>query len=419
MYAFAPMDFESILSFVSWYLMVALAPLLMLVSMKAQQRFQEHHAPQKDDKDVFEGDDRPKSDEVVQDELPDHAHVQSCFIPFSGELMTCPNTENRTYSYENDMASGSVMMLHRATWDSALNRSGEYPQGYRFKGNKLNWEMRMQMRFKKAPEGTLKFGLELDDYVPLMAATKASMKAVVSAMKWIVGDDLHHSVGDDPSKIDGEAERPIFSMPIWASDQVIETPEGEDAPDLTHPDFANLGIKRSAPDFAGKMKNMDFKVGPTYTFCFWSISPLMDNINWTIGGVIPGVRVDYNQFCGRPPVHIVVYTLKDAPDGREDDERHLDSRKSYAFHMALWSSIHPPSNDRLQQLVPGKFDDNGQIPSVKKSSAKSSLTAQQSIGLQGAALRSSAHNREQRLKSSSLGCFQGLLSSSCFPKVGR
>jgi hypothetical protein len=215
----------------------------------------------------------------------------------------------------------------------------------------------MQLRFKKAPEGPLQLGVELDEYVPLMGPTKAAMKAVVSAFKYVVGDDLYHSVGDDPTCTKGELERPIFSMPLWCIDQFIETPEGETPPDMTDPNFGTWGLQRAGDykAYEQTLRSTKFRPGPTYTFNFYSISPFLDNVMWKIGGIIPGVTIDMNQFCGRPPIHLVLYSLKPPPKGSEHDQRHVDSRKDYCFHMVFWSTLRPPPSERVRQLLPHSY----------------------------------------------------------------
>ena len=52
-----------------------------------------------------------------------------------------------------------------------------------FPGNSIKWEKRFQFRLKEAPKGTLKFGIELDDYVPLNGATKVAMKLIVGGKR--------------------------------------------------------------------------------------------------------------------------------------------------------------------------------------------------------------------------------------------
>jgi hypothetical protein len=417
------MTSEIAFGFISWHhIMLATAPVLILITvyLHCRRMPSERIVKAPKDKGVIAcaeaEDSRRNANKTV--ELPDHHHLQGCFIPDTGEMIVSPNKENRAQCYENDMCVGSTITLHRATWDAALNKSGDYPNGDVFQGRSINWEVRVQMRLKRTPDGTLKFGIELDDYVPLMVPTKAAMKVVVAALKLIVGEDLHHSTGDDPAHTVGEAERPIFSMPMWAFDQFIETPEGEEPPSLTDPNFMNLGMTRSHDAFARTMRNLEFRPGPTYTLSFWSISKHIDNINWTIGGVIPGMNVDFNRFCGRPPVHVSIYTLRPPADGNSAESRHLDSRKCYLFHIAFWSSQFAPPAWRLQQLLPEQFPNGidaapGKILDSPKSSANST-PASRSLGLQGAAHR--VAKGPPKTQGAFSSCFAGLHPSSCFPR---
>jgi hypothetical protein len=275
----------------------------------------------------------------------------------------------------------------------------------------------MQLRCKKAVEGKINFGLELDEYVPLNGATKAAMRAVVSMLKRIVGDDLHHSPGDDPKEIVGEAERPIFSMPMFALDQFIETPQGEDPPSLADPDFLKLGIRRS-DDFAKfrqTMESVKFVPGSTYTLSFWSISQFLDCLRWQICGVIPGISIDGDKFCGRPPLHIVMYTLSPPPPGCEADERHLDSRKNYLLHLAFWSSERKPPSNRLKELF-GSMETGASDASACVKAAKP-VPPKVSSGVLNVATPCRARSFQKMSRKpparSFSGCFQGLRQLSC------
>merc|ERR1712110_925705 len=93
--------------------------------------------------------------------------------------------------------------------------------------------------------------------------------------------------------------------------------------------------------------------GPTYTFAFWGISQLFDALKWEIK--ITGPGIDFNRFCGCPPVHLVLYTLQDEAANR-NERRHLESRKSYLMRFAFWSSMGPPSDRHIRQLIPS-FDE--------------------------------------------------------------
>lgn len=285
---------------------------------------------------------------------PEGSHdeeVQGVFSP-SGRLVH----SNQRTTFENENCTGSFLLMHRPTHDPALDKSGQYPFADHFSGRKRLWEARVQLNFKHTPTEPVLFGIELDDYVPLPAASKRLMGVVVAALRRVVGNDLYHSVGDDPKIGTGPHEKPAFVMPLWAFDQFVVTPEGEEAPDLEDPRFHEFGTKR-ADDRAAFIKQMsvlELKTGPTYTFSFWGISQFLDQIKWEITGVIPFTRINFNQFCGKAPVHLVMYSLDRADDDKET--RHLQSRKHSLFDLKFWSTKSKPTPERLQELMPDRRD---------------------------------------------------------------
>jgi hypothetical protein len=269
-------------------------------------------------------------------------------VPYSGQVFP----DGKVYHFETDVCKGRALHIERATWDPAHDVSEKYPFGYVFKDKSIKWEKRIQLNFTHATEGTLRFGIELDAYAPVSVFGKIAMKAVVGALKLIVGNELYHSVGDDPESTVGEAERPVFGMPMWALDRIIETPAGEEPPSLTDPNFLTMGMNRHDKGFRERMENIKFRPGPTYTISFSSISSMLDIALWKISGAFRGATVDMDLFCGRPPLHVVMYALQPPPADSQWDGRHLDSRKHYIFHIAFWSSLRPPPSWRLQQLMP-------------------------------------------------------------------
>mmetsp|Transcript_17851 Transcript_17851/g.38247 ORF Transcript_17851/g.38247 Transcript_17851/m.38247 type:complete len:398 (-) Transcript_17851:392-1585(-) len=279
--------------------------------------------------------------------------LQGTIFPSTGLLSSNPE---EPYEFENDNCSGLFLPLHRPTHNPALDKSCQYPFGDHFKGRKRLWELRLQVRFKQRVDKSLLIGIELEDYVPLNNASQKLMALTVAALRRVAGNDLYHSVGDDPSKGSGPHEKPVFMMPLWACDQIIVTPEGEDPPLLTDPMFCNYGDLRTndRKAFINTATNLELVPGPTYTFSFWGISQFLDVIKWEVQKVVPFKSIDFNVFCGRPPVQIVFYTLDD--EVIPGDTRHLQSRKKYYFRFALWSSEKRPSANVLKELLPS---DNG------------------------------------------------------------
>jgi hypothetical protein len=258
--------------------------------------------------------------------------------------------------WENDFVKGKFRAMHRATYDRDLDKSGEYSCGEYFLGKKRLWEARLQWQFKSTPPDCkdVFFGIELEEYVPMNAGTKRMMSVLVETLKGAVGKQIYHSPGDDPSVVSGPLERPIFVMPLYANDQFIVTPPGEEPPSLMDPNMPNLGSKRVGRVNAYKkeIEELVFKKGYTYTFNFWGISQWLDRLNWQVLMPIVGTRVDFDLFCGKPPVHVVMYTLK--KDMMQDgDKRHLQPRKNYMLDLAFWSSIKRPSKEVISNLFRG------------------------------------------------------------------
>lgn len=284
---------------------------------------------------------------------PEHPHEEASFVPTFGLIVSNREGCDR---FENDNCCGSFLSLHRATYDKQLDASGHYPYGKYFMGKKRLWEARVQLRFKRSPpaQSDMFFGIELEQYVAMGRGSKRSMDMLVGMLKRVVGNQIYHSIGDDPRAVSGppgDLERPVFVMPLWAFDQFIVTPEGEAPPSLTDPTLPSMGsvrVKR-VKEFQRELEELEFCVGPTYTFCFWGISQWLDKLNWQIRMPLMS-PLDFNAFCGSPPVHVVIYTLKTLP-GRDGERRHLQDRKRYFFHLAFWSSKSRPPAGRMRELL--------------------------------------------------------------------
>jgi len=287
-------------------------------------------------------------------EVPDQPAVRGTFVPSTGLILS---NAAQPYGFENDNCVGRTLILHRPTVDPALDKSGEYPHGSHFRGRKRLWEFRIQFKVKRQVNNLL-VGIELENYVPLSKASKQLMGLTVAALRQVAGSDLYHSVGDDPSIDPAPHEKPVFMMPMWASDQLIVTPRGEEPPDLTDPSFASFGTLRADDRRAYVQELSDLRLdpGPTYTFCFWGISQFVDVIKWQIEKIVPFVPIDFNTFCGKPPVYLTLYTLNDAGEREPGvlETRHIQSRKNYFLRLALWSSLPSKriSSEKLRDMVP-------------------------------------------------------------------
>ncbi|CAE7670990.1 unnamed protein product [Symbiodinium sp. CCMP2592] len=295
-------------------------------------------------------------DEFIEEDfltmgMPKEPHLEGGFQPPT-VLLQSNSTE--PYDFDNDNCRGQFLALHRPTHDSKLSESGRYRYGEHFKGKKRLWELRFRFQLKRPlSQSDLFFGAELEEYVPLSAATKRAMDLSVSGMRLVVGDRLYHSPGD-PENVEGERERPAITLPLWAFDQYIVTPEGEAPPELTDPDLPNMGHKRFGQlrEYRRSLDALELVPGPTFTFCFWGVSRFCDVLQWQATGIPMFTPLDLNQYCGRPPLHFVLYTLTD----KGEETRHLQSRKTYFFRCGFWSSLRRPGSDVVRHFAGKSLD---------------------------------------------------------------
>lgn len=251
----------------------------------------------------------------------------------------------RVECVDSDNCSVKLVVMHRPTHDPARERSCEYPFSRHLNGRRRLWELRFQLRFREPPSGQLYFGLELEKFVPVSGLAKSAQKVLVGACRSVVGSDCYHSPGDDPSRVSGELELPTFVMPLWAFDQFVVSEPGQE-PALDG-DLDKVGFLRSngVRDYIRNMQSTinSFSTDKVYTFCFWGISQFLDCIQWrVVGGLMPGVKMDFNKLCGSPPIHLSIYQMPHLGQ-QETDRRHLLSRKTYFFKVAVWSELAPPA----------------------------------------------------------------------------
>jgi len=235
---------------------------------------------------------------------------------------------------------GRCMFLHRpaGSYDNSATEAS-YPYKPHFHGRKRLWEWRLQGRFKRRPR-QLYCGIELEEYVPVNFATRTLMRGILPLVQGALQCKLvHHEVGrpDDPSL------RPTVVAPVWAADNTLVHEDPGEAPELTVPTLPTGLNRKAARQFweevwAGGGPSWD-DGGPCFTIAVWGPSPLLDLRAWAFRGLplMWKSEISMEPFCGKQPVHVVVYEL----DGREGPEEHRQGRKAYAIDVrmapkALW-----------------------------------------------------------------------------------
>lgn len=268
-----------------------------------------------------------------------------CRLPGTDAEICCQG-EPRVEEFENDLCSVKFVMMHKPTHKPELEKTGRYPFSAFLNGKRRLWEFRLQLRLKRPPQGQVFFGVELDHYAPVSGLARQGQKALVAACTSVVGD-CYHTNGDDPATVHGECEAPAFVMPLWAFDQ-FEVSEPGQEPSLSA-NLEGVGMRRTdnLKEYIKALRGVvsSFSVDKVYTFCFWGVSQFLDVMRWEVtGGIIPGMKIDFDKLCGSPPVFLTFYDMANAEQGA--DQRHLASRKSQYLRIEVWSALRPPPPGR-------------------------------------------------------------------------
>lgn len=257
----------------------------------------------------------------------------------------------KSIEFELENFIGRCVFLHRPNWTYDNPESAElYPHRQLFHNRKRLWEWRLQGRFKTRPKA-LFIGIELEEYVPVNFATRSLMRGILPLIQTALHCKmLHHDVGD-PKDSD---VRPAVVVPFWAADLTIVHDDPDEIPELnssTLPPGMNRAQARkywedvwdggggawenSAPD--GR-----HGVGPMFTFALWGPSQLLDLRTWVFRKLplMWGRDLSMEPFCGKQPVHAVVYELK---EGRAPGKQHRQRDKTYVADLrfcppAVWEA---------------------------------------------------------------------------------
>jgi len=260
--------------------------------------------------------------------------------------------------FDSGLCYGRYMVMHKPTHNLDLMRSGKYPYSEHLHGRKRNWELRLQLVFRKPPDGTIYVGSESllarnqdKDYVRNSFANRLVTSSLVGIIRRAVGSNIYQTDGDDPAVAanrDKELERTHFMFPLGLVDQLHVTEEGEEPPNLTDPMFPKFGLVRATnrTQFRKTIAALKINPGTTYTLSYWSPAQFVDAVTWKCTGLGAISDVDLRNIGLLPPYAVVMYVLRN--DKKES--RHLDSRKSYMFRMVLWPSYLPPSEQQIRKL---------------------------------------------------------------------
>lgn len=247
----------------------------------------------------------------------------------------------KAVEFETDGFVGRCLFLHRpgSSFDNA--ETGEnYPYKQHFHGRKRLWEWRVQGRFKRRPK-VLYVGIELEEYVAVTWATRALMKGMLPLIQRALQCKLvHHEIGNEHDAL----LRPEVVAPIWAVDSTLIHNHPSEAPALDSTTLPTGLSRKAARQYWEAVWNggqwEETHGGPTYTFVVWGPSPLMDLQAWVFRK-LPltwGRNLSMEPFCGRQPVHAVIYELEG------ENKEHRQENKNYMWDVRfmpepIWTAL--------------------------------------------------------------------------------
>eukprot|EP00164_Ancoracysta_twista_P001102 GFYU01001444.1.p1 GENE.GFYU01001444.1~~GFYU01001444.1.p1 ORF type:complete len:473 (+),score=122.23 GFYU01001444.1:94-1512(+) len=193
--------------------------------------------------------------------------------------------------FENDMFKGRILFMSRT--DTA-----EY-----FDGRLRKFEVQLQGKFKKAFDGILYMGGEVEHPLQLSSGKRLLCNLMLKFVKTF-RSDTHYSFGDPAT---GEYAHIAFPL-AQTMDVVIVTPDGETPPEL------GVELNRDTPEMhklkRSKSIASSFDLNSTYTFAFFN--KYLSFESWEVVN-LPGMRgIDLHTMWKDDGLRLVFYTV--APD---------------------------------------------------------------------------------------------------------
>eukprot|EP00752_Nemacystus_decipiens_P017125 g15340.t1 len=235
-----------------------------------------------------------------------------------GPLKTSPNSITPIPINNEHFEGLALLMLKREPMDKRY--------AHMFKGKNRMFEVQVQGKFKKPPDGELYISLEITDRMKLGLLTRGLCKLLLSFGQKL-NRRLHYSFGDKDN-----AELPHIAFPLVTSvDSLICTPDGGQIPVLgrsfVEDKERKASRRRGEEDKAAGIG--EFRPGYTYSFSFHSM--YIDMAQWSTCK-IPVMRdIDLHTFWGSSALRVAAYVMKTSTTTSEAATPHLQSKLEYVF----------------------------------------------------------------------------------------
>jgi len=195
--------------------------------------------------------------------------------------------------------------------------------------NKRMFEVQVQGRFKKVPEGDIYVGADALFQLELGLLTRTFVKAVLSFLKTLV-TNLHYSFGESKAK-DGYETAHVVAPLFSTMDKVMFTPNAETPPAMGKPFPDDLEFRKIRLDPA-RVDSIQISTEGTYSFSLNSNN--IDLPGWEVMGVPMLKPMSINLFSGGGPFSLVAYEVPRDPRGKRSEKHSYESIK-YILNMQI------------------------------------------------------------------------------------
>lgn len=249
----------------------------------------------------------------------------------------------------NEYFTGHLLMMHRPTETQQTQQTPARYSEY-FAKKTRRWELRLQGRFHKRPNGKLYMGVVLRDFdysVPLSFFTSWLSTLSITPLEYVVGSKVTLNFGDrEQAALKDDAMFAQVVSGLQAFDQIIVTPPGAKCVPPIDGDLDGMGITRkgaqSSAAWSSTVEEIEAGIQPgnVYTLCFWSASRFLDLMGGALTDLIPLLpAISLSTFLDKWPPHFVFYVLEDkeraAEPGEQGELLHLERNKTYVLDLMM------------------------------------------------------------------------------------
>jgi hypothetical protein len=248
-----------------------------------------------------------------------------------------PNAKGQPFPFETEFFKGTAFLtvLH-STMDPQFKPF--YPAD-----KKREFEVQVQGRFKRLPEGEIFVGAESTSKMEMGWMTRSFSNMALKFAGTMV-NDLHYSFGEDQKQ--ALYEFPHVVAPMFPTlDKILETKDGETLPEMGVPFKEDQDYRKKRLKWT-KIKDANIDLETTYSF-----SVNTSNISlpsWEMCNIPMCNPVPLSDFIGDSAVRLVAYEIsQDIVDGHKT---HPQQHTNYVFNIVL-NSVDPSKAQEIDQTV--------------------------------------------------------------------